>query len=200
MTQHPQDRPSPDDGRQRPQQHDDTGTQRPEAKGPPGADSAPRVVDEPDAAERVAARAPAISTGAVAGAVAGIASGLAAGPLGSLVGAAAGALGGAALGAAGVVKREDLEPHLQWWREHHAQRRPALQADYDRYEAAYRYGTEQYLLSERPRAWDEVEEALQLGWEPQRGESTLDWEAARPAVRDAWERLYDPAAFERGGG
>jgi hypothetical protein len=148
--------------------------------------------------ERAATHGAGIAGGAVAGAVAGAASGIAAGPLGSLVGAAAGAMTGAAMGAGGRGKEVDLTPHVQWWREHFAERRHDLPGGFEAYEPAFRYGTEQYLLSDRPRDFDEVQEELRLGWLDARGDSRMDWEAAQPAVRDAWERLHDPAAFERG--
>jgi hypothetical protein len=163
----------------------------------PAAKEARRIGAESAAVERVATHSAGVTGGAVAGAVAGAAGGMAAGPVGSLVGAAAGALLGAALGAGAPLKEIDLGPHIQWWREHFATRGHGLPAGFEVYEPAYRYGTEQYLRSDRPRDWDEVDEELQLGWESGRGESTLSWDEARPAVRDAWERLHDPETFEQ---
>lgn len=164
----------------------------------PSAKEARRIGAESAPVERAATHAAGITSGAMVGAMAGAVSGMAIGPVGSLVGAAAGAVAGAALGSGGPGKEIDLGPHIQWWREHFAERGHGLPAGFEACEAAYRYGTEQYLLSDRPRDWNEVEEELQAGWELGRGSSTLSWDEARVAVRDAWERLHDPAAFENG--
>lgn len=145
--------------------------------------------------ERVGIHSAGVAAGAVGGAVAGAASGLAAGPLGSLVGAAAGAIAGAAAGAPGRGVDIDVTPHLGWWREHWASRPYAGQRDYAALEPAYRYGTLEYLRSDRPREWDEVENELHGGWAQARGDSQMSWDEARPAVRDAWERLHDPERF-----
>jgi hypothetical protein len=166
-------------------------------EGKPSAKEARRIGADSAAMERAATHSAGATSGAIAGAVAGAAGGMAAGPVGSLAGAAAGALAGAALGAGGPPQEIDLGPHIQWWREHFATHGHGLPAGFEVYEPAYRYGTEQYLRSERPRGWDEVEEELQLDWEQSRGGSTLSWEEARPAVRDAWERLHDPEGFEK---
>jgi hypothetical protein len=164
----------------------------------PSAKEARRIGAESAAVERAPTHDAGVARGAMAGAAAGaVAGGMAAGPVGSLIGAAAGAVAGAALGSAGPPKEIDLGPHIQWWREHFVGRGDGLPAGFEVYEPAYRYGTEQYLRSERPRDWDEVEEELQLGWVQSRGESTLSWDEARPAVRDAWERLHDPEGFEK---
>jgi hypothetical protein len=163
----------------------------------PAAKEARRIGAGSASAVRAAPHDAGVARGALAGAAAGaVAGGMAAGPVGSLIGAAAGAVAGAALGAGEPPREIDLGPHIQWWREHFATRGHGLPAGFEVYEPAYRYGTEQYLRSERPLDWDEVEEELRLDWEQSRGESRLSWDEARPAVRDAWERLHDPEGFE----
>ena len=39
------------------------------------------------------------------------------------------------------------------------------------------------------RSFDEVEPELGRGWTQARGKSSLDWEKAKAATRDAWHRL-----------
>ena len=148
-----------------------------------------------DAVERVATHSAGVAAGGVAGAVAGAASGLAMGPLGSAVGAVAGALAGGAAGATGRGVDVDVTPHLQDWRERFASRPYAQGRRYEDFEPAYRFGSLEYLQSDRPRAWDEVENELRGGWTEARGDSRMDWPEAQPAVRDAWERLHDPENF-----
>ena len=89
----------------------------------------------------------------------------------------------------------DVSEHLRGWRERFEQRPYAQGRRYDDYEAAYRYGTLAYIQSDRPREWSEVENELHGGWAQGRGDSRMEWQDAEPAVRDAWERLYDPARF-----
>ncbi len=151
-----------------------------------------------EAKERLATHAPAATGGAIAGATAGALGGLAAGPLGSVVGATAGAVAGAAAGAStGGSAEVDTAPHEAWWREHYLQRPYVRQgARYEDYETAFRYGIREYMRSDHPRTWDEVNEELGLGWDDARGASRLRWEEAEPAVRDAWERMRDPEAFK----
>lgn len=131
--------------------------------------------------------------GALTGAAAGALSGLAAGPVGSLVGAVGGAaLGGAAGASTGGARPVDTSAVEAYWRDNFTGR-PYVPAGarYADYEPAYRYGTQSYLQTDHPRAWEEVEDELSAGWRSARGESSLDWEHARHAVRDAWQRLYD---------
>jgi hypothetical protein len=135
------------------------------------------------------------SAGAVGGIVAGAAIGAAAGPVGSLVGAVAGAALGSGAGASASEAQSPMvesSTHDTYWRDNYAAR-PYIPsgANYDDYEPAYRYGTQAYLRTDHPRAWDEVEAELKSGWDDARGRSRLRWEDARHAVRDAWIRLYE---------
>ena len=41
------------------------------------------------------------------------------------------------------------------------------------------------------RRFDEVESALSRDWEQAKGKSRLNWERAKAAVHDAWNRLTD---------
>ena len=56
------------------------------------------------------------------------------------------------------------------------------------YRPAYRYGVNAYDRF-GGRSFNEVEPQLSRDWDKYRGLSTLDWEKARPAARDAYERV-----------
>ena len=59
---------------------------------------------------------------------------------------------------------------------------------YDDYGPAYRYAVDTY--DRHPgKSFDDVEASLSKGWDAVRGESKLDWERAKHAMRDAWNRL-----------
>lgn len=130
------------------------------------------------------------ATAGVAGlSMAAAAAGSALGPLGT----AAGAIIGGAIGAiSGHDIAEDINPTVeeQYWSEHY-QTRGYVQPNtpYDNYRPAYRYGVDSYVRSEG-RDFDAVEPELRQNWNQARGASNLDWEQARPATRDAYDRLY----------
>ena len=126
--------------------------------------------------------------GAVAGgAAAGAAAGGMTGPVGAAVGAAVGAVVGAVAGrAAANPEAEDT-----YWRDNYSSRPYVTSgSSYDDYGPAYRYGVDTY--SRYPdRSFDEVEPELRQGWGSSRGRSSLEWENAKHASRDAWQRLSD---------
>jgi len=139
----------------------------------------------------------AAGTGAVVGGVAGgVTGGVAAGaaiggmtgPVGAAVGAAVGAVAGALAGKAVNVdpKEEDT-----YWRANYANRPYVTTGStYDDYGPAYSYGVDAY--SRYPgRSFDEVESDLSRDWSTTRGRSNLEWEHAKHASRDAWQRLSD---------
>lgn len=123
--------------------------------------------------------------GVAGGATAGALAGGVTGPVGAVIGAAVGAVAGAVMG------RKAADPALEdsYWRENHASR-PYAQKDlgFDHYEPAYRAGVESYNRNPS-RSFDDVEAELGRDWNRARGRSSLEWEHARPAARDAWERL-----------
>lgn len=139
----------------------------------------------------------ATTTGAVVGGVAGgVTGGMAAGaaiggmtgPVGAVVGAAVGAVAGAVAGKAMKVEPEAEEAY---WRESYASRPYVTTGStYDDYGPAYRHGVDAY--SRYPdRSFDEVEPELGRDWNSARGRSSLEWDNARHATRDAWQRLSD---------
>ena len=124
--------------------------------------------------------------GAAGGAVAGAAAGSVAGPIGAAVGGVVGAVVG---GLAGKAAGEAVNPTAEeaYWRENYSKEPYYEQGrTYDDYAPAYRLG-----LSGRQRhqdQWTAVEPRLAGEWESNRGNSTLNWERARPASQAAWTR------------
>lgn len=127
--------------------------------------------------------------GAAGGAIAGMAAGAFFGPIGMLVGTAVGAMAGGATGNA-IAESVDPTGEVDYWRDNYRSR-PYAKAtyDYDKdYAPAYRYGVES-RNRHRDRTWDTSLEAdLRRGWDQTRSSSSLDWEQAKPAVRDSWDR------------
>lgn len=127
------------------------------------------------------------SVGAAGGAVAGLATGAAVGgPVGAVVGAAVGAVAGGAAGH-GVAAAFDPVESDAYWREHYTER-PYVRAGvpYSDYQDAYRYGGESYG---RYDSFDAAEDDLAQRWNTSRGQSRLDWNDAKAAVRDGWHRV-----------
>ncbi|MBB5209670.1 hypothetical protein [Chiayiivirga flava] len=130
-----------------------------------------------------------VGLGGAAGGAAGAAAGAIFGPIGLLVGAAVGTLAGASAGK-GVAESIDPTAEREYWRGEYANR-PYVspERDFDtHYAPAYEYGTTargRYA----DRTWDAaLESDLARDWGQVRGTSELDWDAAQPAVKDAWER------------
>ncbi|MBC5784570.1 PA2169 family four-helix-bundle protein [Ramlibacter sp. USB13] len=126
--------------------------------------------------------------GAAGGAVAGAAAGSVAGPVGAAVGGVVGAVVG---GLAGKAAGEAVNPTAEeaFWRENYS-KEPYYESgrSFDDYSPAYRLG-----LSGRERyqdeQWTAVEPRLAGEWESTRGNSTLNWDRARPASQAAWSRV-----------
>ncbi len=125
------------------------------------------------------------ATGAVAGAAVGTVVG---GPVGFALGGAVGAVVG---GLAGSGAAEGVNPTVEdaYWHDHY-KKRPYAKSTiaYAVYRPAYRYGWESRALY-AGRPWEDLESELQSGWVKTNGQSTLAWEEARLAARDAWDRV-----------
>jgi hypothetical protein len=129
-----------------------------------------------------------VGGGVAGGAAAGATVGGMTGPVGAAVGAVAGAVVGAVAGKA-AGKAIDPAAEETYWRDNYADR-PYVDSGstYDDYGPAYRYGVDSY--SKYPdRQFDEVESDLGRDWPNARGKSSLEWERAKHASRDAWHRL-----------
>ncbi|KWT96964.1 MULTISPECIES: glycine zipper domain-containing protein [unclassified Variovorax] len=126
--------------------------------------------------------------GVAGGAAAGAAVGGMTGPVGAAVGAAVGAVAGAI---AGRMAKADPEVEDAYWRDNYTGR-PYVESgsSYDDYAPAYRYGVDAYTRYP-DRKFDEVEPELSRDWGTSRGRSSLEWERAKHATRDAWQRLSD---------
>jgi hypothetical protein len=125
---------------------------------------------------------------AVGGAVTGAVAGTVAGPVGTVAGAV---VGGVAGGLAGKEIAERIDPSVEehHWRNEYPNRDyydPNL--SYDEIGPAYKYGWES-RAQHTERHWDDVEPDLAHEWTTRRGNSSLDWGRARPAARDAWDRI-----------
>jgi hypothetical protein len=128
--------------------------------------------------------------GVAGGAAAGAAVGGMTGPVGAAVGAAVGAVAGALVGK-GIAKADPAVEDA-YWRENYASRQYARGSTYDEYRPAYGYGVDAYTRYPN-RSFDEVEPELARDWNNRRGKSNLEWDRAKLASRDAWQRLSDAA-------
>ena len=152
----------------------------------------------------------ATSAGTLGGAAAGAAIGAVGGPVGAVVG---GIVGGVVGGLAGNEMAESARPtintpegialsgeekfqdHDHYWREQHHQtpyynesRTVYGDLDYDRdYRGAYRLGYENRAHYDG-KEFNEAEPDLRTQWDQVKGESRLNWEEAKFAVKDAWHR------------
>ena len=129
-----------------------------------------------------------VGVGAAGAGAAGAAIGMMAGPVGAAVGAAIGAVAG---GYAGKAVAESIDPTAEdaYWRENYKSR-SYIEPDteYDVYRPAYQHGWE--ARSRNPdRSFDDLESDLERDWETSRGESNLEWNRARLASRDAFDRI-----------
>ena len=126
--------------------------------------------------------------GATGGAAAGAAIGAIAGPVGAAVGLVAGAIAG---GLAGKGIAEKMDPTVEdaYWKSNYSKQKYVdRNASYDSYQPAYRTGYEG--RNQYPgKKYDEVEADLQRNYEKSKGNSTLAWDKAKHATRDAWNRV-----------
>jgi hypothetical protein len=127
--------------------------------------------------------------GIAGGAAAGAAVGGMTGPVGAAVGAAVGAVAGAMAGK-GISHAVDPDREDAYWRDNYASRPYASALGYDQYRPAYGYGVDAFTRYPG-RSFDEVEPELARDWNSRRGNSSLEWERAKHATRDAWQRLSD---------
>ncbi|HEX5685791.1 MAG TPA: hypothetical protein VFY73_17345 [Ideonella sp.] len=131
--------------------------------------------------------------GALGGAAAGAAAGTVAGPAGALVGAATGAMLGGWVGKSAAASVDPTAEDTYWQQNFHS--RPYAEgARYEDFGPAYRYGVNAFQ-SFPDRSFDDMEPELSRHWPHSSEGSTLDWERAKHATRDAWTRLRD--AVER---
>lgn len=126
----------------------------------------------------------AAATGAV-GAVVGAAGG----PVGAVVGAV---IGGVVGGLVGKSTAEAVNPTVEeaYWRENYRSR-PYVRPEhrYEDYHPAYKTGYEGYARhADRVKTYEEIEAELQRNYETNYNGTTLPWNDAKYATRDAWDR------------
>ncbi len=132
-----------------------------------------------------------VGTGAVGGGITGAAIGSAVGgPVGAVVGAVVGGVGG---GLAGKGLAEMVNPtieHEYWSRSFQTRHYVPRGSVYEDYGPAYQFGWESYTTyGPLGKTFEDVEPVLERSWEERRGASDLDWESAKDAVQDAWQRV-----------
>lgn len=126
--------------------------------------------------------------GAAGGAATGALVGAAGGPVGAVVGGVAGAVVGGLIGK-GISESVDPTEDA-YWRDEYT-RRPYYRSGrrYEDYEPAYRLGYRSFEVhggTYDDKLEDEMRQTYEgSGW---RGESTLEWDEARGAARDAYMR------------
>jgi hypothetical protein len=131
-----------------------------------------------------------VAGGVAGGAAAGAAVGGMTGPVGLAVGAVVGAVAGALAGK-GVADAVDPAAEDAYWRDNYSSRPYATDGgSYDDYGPAYKYGVNAYTQNP-DRSFDDAESDLRSGWTNARGNSSLEWDRAKHASRDAWHRLSD---------
>ncbi len=136
----------------------------------------------------------AVTGGVVGGVAGGATAGMLVGGVTGPVGAAIGAAVGAAVGAFANRKHDPVVEDA-YWRDNYASRPYVTSgAAYDQYQPAYTYGADSY--SKYPgKSFDDVEADLGRDWNTARGKSSLDWDNAKHATRDAFHRVSN--AVER---
>jgi hypothetical protein len=110
------------------------------------------------------------------------------GPIGAGVGLVVGAVAGG-LGGKGVAEMIDPTVEDAYWREEYSSS-PYVEdgVSYETYRSAYRTGYDGYTRYPGKK-FEEVESDLQRDYEKSRGNSTLPWDKAKDAARDAWHRV-----------
>ena len=127
--------------------------------------------------------------GSAGGAAAGAAIGTLGGPIGTIIGGVLGAVTGGGIGH-GVGEYVDPTEEYHHWQKNYADRdyyRPGKR--FEDYEPAYAYGYHAYGAN-KGRPYEDIESDLEGDWEANRAGSTLSWDQARPAVRDAYDRVH----------
>jgi len=136
--------------------------------------------------------------GAAGGGLAGAAAGAAIGSvvpgigtvIGGVVGTIIGATGGGLAGK-GIAEQIDPTEEDAYWRENYKNRDYAAGTrDYTEIAPAYRYGWES-RASNPDVAFDQAEPHLEKNWNEHKTKVGMEWDKAKHAVKDAWNRVGD---------
>jgi hypothetical protein len=99
-------------------------------------------------------------------------------------------VGAVAGGLAGKAVAEKIDPTREdaYWKENYLKRPYAERGvAYETYRPAYQYGWE--ARSKYPdQQFEDVEADLERDWQKSQGKA-LPWQKAKPATRDAWDRI-----------
>ena len=96
-------------------------------------------------------------------------------------------------------RRRDEKPHIficdsalrgNFINDRGRRNRVALQNTHDDFGPAYAYGVDAFARYP-DRDFDDFEAELHRDWGEQRKGSSLDWARAKPAVKDAWQRIKE---------
>jgi len=109
-------------------------------------------------------------------------------PIGASVGIEVGAVVGGLIGK-GVVEKIDPVIEDAYWRTNYDTRHYVDKGSlYENYQPAFRTGYEGYIRH-AGKPFAEAEDDLQQRYYDNRGASDLEWDKAKQATRDAWDRL-----------
>ena len=128
--------------------------------------------------------------GGVGGAVAGAAIGSMAGPLGTLIGGAIGAIAGGGVGHASAEAIDPTKEEAYWRAEASNTHYYKEGYDFDRdMHPAYAVGYANRARYPADARFEDHEADLRRSWEEVKGESRMEWNDARMASLDAWNRV-----------
>ncbi len=133
--------------------------------------------------------------GAASGAASGAAVGAIGGPIGAIIGGISGAIVGGLIGH-GIGEAVDPTED-EYWREEHTDRPYYAEGrSYEDYEPAYRLGYNAADANvgdnKQIRQYDDaVDSQLREHYGKYRGDSELEWDEAREAVREAYQRRME---------
>ena len=102
-------------------------------------------------------------------------------------------LGTAAAGMTGNNTASSFDPIAEeaYWREHYSSRPYVTSGTtFNEYRPAFRYRVDGYRRYEG-RSFEQAEPELMRDWDRVKGVSSLTWETAKHAARDAWHRVSD---------
>lgn len=85
----------------------------------------------------------------------------------------------------------DTNAEEEYWRQNYSTRPYVTEGtSFTEYKPAYRYGAEAHRRH-AGKSFDEAESDLANDWDKFKGTSSLTWENARHAARDAWQKVRD---------
>ena len=128
-----------------------------------------------------------VAAGLAGAAATGAAAGSTVGPVGTAAGGIIGAIIGAFTGK-GVAEAINPTEDQHWEQTYKNSDYADKKVGYEQYKPAYGYGTAA-KNHYSDKSFDEVHDELKSGWEKVRGQSTLSWDKAKDATRDAFNRV-----------